>query len=116
MQALLLLTLAITRHEPIGFANKHDPAEIAMIMQQIHDCTLPRYMELFDGTTIEFQTDPKLGEVLSYYWENDKSTFSILYHQLLYEGLFKKLNDVASGYKRKIYKNNLNVPPMNLFF
>ena len=85
------------------------------MMKQIYDYILPQHLKLSDGTSIEFQGDHKLGEVMNYYWENDKCIFSKIYFRLISDGFFRKLDDVAGGYKTKIYMENVDEPPMNLF-
>ena len=83
-------------------------------MREIHDSYQPIYVTLKDGTRI-FLGNEKLGDQIMYYWENDKCTFSKIYKQLIWRGVFHDLQRIGAGVKTKEFKQNFEIPKSDPF-
>ena len=83
-------------------------------MTNIHNNKLDN-IEFADEKNVKFDENNKLGEVLGYYWENDKCIFSKLYKTLQQRNIFNALNTYANGQKVKLFHENTVPPHVNIF-
>ena len=104
-------------YESHGYKNEfNDELETARIMREIHDLPLCGKYK-FEDVILEFETEQKLGEIMLGYWQTDKCMFSKMYHALKDKGIFNELELEAGlpDLKVKIFDENINKPPVNIF-
>ena len=102
-------------YESLGFINPNHHHGVGNIMRQIHNYFL-RGTFIFGNQTVEFHGDQLLGVVMRHYWESDKCAFSKLYEGMKHRRRFQALCNAAGGVKWKVFRNNIDLPPINIFF
>ena len=102
-------------YEQWGYLRLPYQLEISHLMRSVYGLTLPAAIKLGDGTEMTFEQRQKLGEIMPFYWGNNKCTFSKLYKALKSQNVFAELNTKANGVKTKVFGNNMLLPHVNIF-
>ena len=101
--------------EHFGF-HRFNQAEIASLMSSIHKYPLDEMiMNLKDGTTVLFDNNMTLGQMMRFYWTDDKCVFSRLYRVFQTKRIFDSLNAQSNGYRVKMFEDNMELPDINIF-
>ena len=93
-------------YEQFGFVGRYtkDRQKVAAQMKQVHDHILTGTVVHENEFIVKFSGKKTFGEVMRYWWNNDKCRFWAMYTAFVNHGLFDPLNDARADYVKNTVK------------